>query len=267
MSFPFEMQIKYLISMDLINNPHPRMIEVDLTNYCPVEPKCFWCNSKEVRSKKRTDMTLEKLRTILDEAANYPHGCGIDFTGGGEPCCHPDFKGCVDLVSIYVNKGKIPGFALVSSGYNKEIIDNCRYFLINTSEHKSWIRISLNDRDMSPELLKLINEFPKRVGISMIYGNGEQESSCIFSEMEIRNKGLPVKFIRVRKALDFDNLSEIVTPESCEGKLYHKIIESDGTVSFCCNSRGRGGKSKPCPAGCRWEKMRIEEYLKLNLCT
>lgn len=249
-----------------MKKPHPRMIEVDLTNRCNLN--CSFCISREVVNHKPTDMKRETLEDIIYEASQYTHGCGIVFTGGGEPCLHPRFREFVDLVVYAVRNDLIPAFSLVSNGTD-QVIDNCRYFLSKTSEPKSWFRLSLNDRKLTPKMEELIREFPERVGISLVHQTPEQENECIFNEMEIKNKNLPVKpgAIRERKAIDKEIECSKTTPDNCQGKFFHKIYRADGKVPYCCIWREIvDGKPPRCPEGCRWSlpTFNLSDFLKYN---
>ena len=69
---------KYLWSWDVMKDPHPRMIEIDLTNKCNLN--CSFCISKEIVNKKPFhELTFDgpnhRTREELDLIRNDP---GVD---------------------------------------------------------------------------------------------------------------------------------------------------------------------------------------------
>jgi hypothetical protein len=193
------------------------------------------------------------FKHFVDEA--YDLELGIELTGGGEPTLHPRFKEYLDY--IIDSMPRIPALGLVTNGAN---MDNVRYFVENTKDPPCWIRVSLNDRD-NDELLELMKEYPKRIGISLVYGNRKEWDKCCMNAIKYDSYA---KFIRLRKAMEFEP-HPTMTPQKCKGRLFVKQIECDGTMSWCCNSRGLNGKPPEfCPKDCWATKVDLDGVWKYN---
>ena len=72
----------------------PFWINLELTNRCQLD--CFFC-SRQTSTRPLGDMSLETLRLIIDEAANYDQ-CGLRLTGWGEPLLHPAAAEAVTMI-------------------------------------------------------------------------------------------------------------------------------------------------------------------------
>jgi MoaA/NifB/PqqE/SkfB family radical SAM enzyme len=157
----FKNWTKYLWDWDKLNNPQYGMVELDLTNWC--NANCSWCCSKREHNKEKCAMSMETFEKEIGLAIDHKYG--VVFTGGGEPTLHPQFEEMVNVCSRLVNEGSIPAFSLVTNGILHE---KARYFIEHTSEPQSWIRISVNYRKTSEELVKLFHDYPKRIGLQLI---------------------------------------------------------------------------------------------------
>ena len=235
---------KYLYDIKKLRNPSPCFYEIDMTNRCNLN--CAWCTTTAARKKNTKDAPYESLIRLVDDALGKD--LGVTFAGGGEPTLHPRFR---DVI-----KHAIPaiGIGLVSNG---TLVDEIRFYLETTKDHKnSWVRLSLNDRPINDGLRKLFNDYPNRIGISIIVEH--EELSYPAEELA------PLaKFIR--KTTPHNIVPNGMRPEDCIGRKFHKIFEPDGTVAWCCQARGRGGAPPEfCFDDCRWSKVDIEEAWKGN---
>lgn len=246
---------KYFYDLDKINNPSPGMVELDLTNYC--NAKCSWCCAWREMEKPKKNMSLMILARELGYAIGRKYG--IVLTGGGEPTLHPQFRGFVDVGVGALKEGLIPAFCLVSNGI---LYEEIRYFVENTSEPKSWVRLSLNNREIPNGLYKLFKKYPKRIGVSLIYGNKKEREGCE------KNRKLLKKYaknVRMKQATDYKTPHPTVNPQNCIGKKLHRLVESDGLVAFCCQARGMDGEPpEMCPIECRWAVIDMNEIAEEN---
>lgn len=251
----FNNKLKYFISWDKLKHPSPAMVELDLTNWC--NANCSWCCAWRERQKPKQAMTLTVLVRELCLAAK--NGYGVDLTGGGEPTLHPDWEEFVDLSVGMLDAGIIPSVNLVSNGI---LADKVRYFVERTKEPKSWVRLSINDRKITDKHIQLFKDFPGRIGLSLIYGNEKEKEGCE------RNKeilGQYAKFVRMKAATVYTEVHPTITPETCVGRFLHRLVESDGTIAFCCQSRGLEGKPlKECPKMCRWADYDLDKFWEMN---
>ena len=252
---------KHLWSIEQIENPQPRFYELDLTNYC--NWNCSWCVSKEIKKQPKANMEKSLFMRILDEAMDKR--IGIVLTGGGEPTLHPDFKEFVDIIINWIQRKQLLGFGLVSNGGTDW--QNVQYFLEKTkflfSERKVsiWLRISVNAFPISMHLIELIHNYPKRVGISLIYDTPQEFHLCEANKLELEKH--PVEFIRGPKKCH-DWSTPTVNPVNCMGRKFHKVFETLGNVPYCCLSRGLGHEMpKVCPEGCPWN-MNFDSLWEAN---
>jgi hypothetical protein len=244
---------KFLWNQTQITNPQPTFIEVDLTNYC--NRNCKWCVSDKIRKEKPLNMSCDTFSRILEEAAT--NHLGIVFTGGGEPTLHPNFKTFCQSVMNLVNKGLIPQMGLITNGAKWDVVD---WYLGNTSDPPAWVRISVNAWAIDDELKRLLKQYPNRIGISIIYDSSEKQKATD-NHFDL-SYGFKPKFIRMKEAHDFDHPTR--DPESCLGRKFVKIYETDGSEPYCCLGRGLNGKPpKSCPSGCPWN-FDIQDAWKHN---
>lgn len=250
---------KYLWDYDTMLSPRPKYIELDLTNYCNLD--CEWCCSAKQHQQKPEYMSTDVFKRELQYAITYK--CGIDFTGGGEPTLSPLFPLFVNLAKSEYDSFSLPSIALVTNGANLRMIS---LFLNSFTGSRSWVRISLNDREPSKNLLGLLEAYSGRIGISLIYGNEEQKQKCL------KNAENPIikkhaKFIRIRSAIDYSKKHETTTPYNCVGRKFAKIIEPNGIEAYCCQSRGYEGNPRyedKCPQECRWANFSMKEFWEWN---
>lgn len=246
---------KYLWSWDKLKNPTPGMVELDLTNFC--NANCSWCCSWREHKKERCTMSWHTFLSEIDLAIQNKYG--VVFTGGGEPTLHPDFEQMVDHCVDLILNNKIPSFALVTNGIE---VDKARYFIERTSEPRSWIRISLNYRNPSEALVKLFHDFPKRIGLQLIYGDNDELKKCEQNKKLLEPYS---KFVKLNHANHYDIPHPKTNPQNCIGKNMHRVVESDGTIAYCCQSRGmQGGKPMICPFECRWAGIDLEKAWEWN---
>lgn len=253
---------KYLFDYDKMLNPRTAFVELDLTNFCNKD--CKWCNSSTQRKFPKQYMSKEILENELLLACQGKYG--MVFTGGGEPTLNPLFPIFVDIVKKKWDSKELASIALVTNGTHHQ---NIRYFLDKFDDPKrSWVRISLNDEEPSDNLINLLMEYPQRIGISCIYGDENERHKC-YKNSQNADLILYSKFIRVRASIDFKNFHEYTTPSNCVGRLFSRVIESNGKQAFCCQSRGYEGKSRfmnKCPKDCRWSSTKedIEKCWDMN---
>lgn len=246
---------KYLWSWEQLKNPTYRMIELDLVNYC--NRNCHWCCSRREHVKKKQSMTWETFTREITLASKL--GAGIIFTGGGEPTLHPEFMRFTDICAQLVKDKMIPSFSLVTNGTN---IENMEHFIKNTSEPHSWIRVSINYFDMPNELIDLFKRYPNRIGSSYIYGNDEERDKCLHNAAILKPYA---KFCRLRQAVDYSKPHPHTNKDNCIGKKFHRVVESDGQLAYCCQSRGMNGECiKICPESCRWGNINLDYAWEWN---
>ena len=251
----FKNWTKYLWDWNKLKDPKPGMVELDLTNFC--NANCSWCCSWREHKKEKCEMNTKVFFRELDIAIK--NGYGIVFTGGGDPTLHSHFEDYVNMVVDYLNQGLIPSFALVTNGIESE---KARYFIEHTSEPKSWIRISLNYRKPSEALVKLFHDYPKRIGLQLIYGNEDERILC---EQNKRLLGDFSKFVKMNHANHYDIPHSKTHPNNCIGRKMHRVVESDGVVAYCCQARGmQGGFPAICPVECRWADIQLEDAWEWN---
>ena len=256
---------KYYVCNDQIEEFNPRVVELDLTNYCNMKPPCPWCQCINVFDNKAVAMTHDTYQRELEFTAvqNTHHGgCGVTIVGGGEPTIHPKWEEYIDEGCKYLESGLISGFNLVTNGL---AIDKVKYFLDNTSEPDSWVRISVNDQPIKKNgILQLFKDYPGRIGASIIT-SGVKAYIKGLKNCFILNEY--AKLIRFKRPMDFKHKIKDFSPADCQGRKLARIVEADGNIAYCCQSRGFDGKPRPdaCPEGCRWAPVTKEFALKQNL--
>lgn len=251
-NLPFWM--KYFFNSNVMDNLRFRFTELDIINSCNMYPICSFCCCKQVFDNKTVIMTDEIVDKELRYAQihNLQGGYGIVLTGGGECTIHPKFREIVDKCVHLVEIGDLSGFSMVSNGI---ITKNVQYFINKTKEPVSWIRVSVNDQSLGSSfnnkgILQLFKDNPGRIGASFIYSNYHEWFGCKKNARKLKKYA---KFIRIRIATNYNKKHKTMTPERCEGKLIHRVVEPTGILSHCCQMRGYDGKAlKKCPEICRW---------------
>ncbi len=124
---------------ELMNEGRTRPVLVELlpTNFC--NANCPWCFYRETQGKEKI-----KKETMIN-ALKSMRECGvkaINWSGGGEPTIHPDFK-------EFVRVAHRLGF---KQGLFTNAIDPIRV----EPDMFNWIRVSETDRGFFPELKEII---------------------------------------------------------------------------------------------------------------
>jgi len=247
------MWTKHLWDIDLIKNPEVKYYEIDISNVCNLD--CSWCCSSYARNHNPIFMDEKIFKGLVLDAVKYNKG--IELTGGGEPTLHPKFKGYLDFIIKRMGIDYIPSLGFVTNGTN---MDAVRYYVENTTDPPCWIRVSLNDRD-NDELLDLMKKHPKRIGISLVYGSGDEYVKCLSNLKKFERLA---KFVRLRESMKFIP-HPTMTPQACKGRLFVNQFEPDGTLAWCCNSRGLNGKPPEfCPKDCWAAKVDLDKIWKYN---
>ncbi|MHA1747707.1 MAG: hypothetical protein ACTSYF_03590, partial [Promethearchaeota archaeon] len=144
--------------------------------------------------------------------------------------------------------------------------ENVRYFIEEMKEMlkigRGWLRISINDQEMTDEQFDLFNDNRGLIGASFIYGNKEEEEGCMKNIKKLRDLA---KFIRFKRAFDPKVASKNMTPEKCVGRKFAHIIEADGTHAYCCQGRGLNGAAPLfCVKDCRWARVDLSNAWRRN---
>jgi hypothetical protein len=234
---------KCLWDVEKLQNKSPSFYEIDLTSRCNLN--CSWCNSKKERAVPR-DMEPLVAKGIINAA--YKKRRGILFTGGGEPTLHPEFRKIVALAIECV------GVGLTSNGTCPSAI---RFFLETYRSHpNSWVRLSLNERPVGPELMRLFQDYPGKIGIVITVEDPLQTYPA-------EKLGPLAKFVLKREPRTKPHPT--MTPDKCEGRYFSRIYEPDVTLAFCCESRGLEGKPPDhCVEGCRWALVDLKKAWEAN---
>jgi len=82
--------LKHMDKLEAIQQgkpPSPVMAHISLTNACNLT--CSFCcfANRDISEKMPTEMVLKALDSFREIGVT-----GVEFTGGGEPSIHPDFK-------------------------------------------------------------------------------------------------------------------------------------------------------------------------------
>ena len=238
--------LKYLIDPSLIENPRPRYYEIDLVNYCNLD--CHWCIKHRFRPEPKRIMYYDIFLKLWEECRM--NDCGIVLSGG-EPTLHPDIR------AIMHKCDQLLGFGIVSNGTN---IDMINYFMDQCDNPNRWIRISINDREIDPEMFNCAKYYPKRIGFSFIWESDEERVKC---EWNARILEPYAKFCRVRKSFDYAHPVPDWDGIQCWGRKFSKKIKPDGSEMYCCHAENNNPMRK-CPPECRWVKMNAKNVWDLN---
>lgn len=248
---------KFLWDINQLQNPQPKFIEVDLTNYC--NKNCTWCVSEETRKQQPLNMDPNIFSDCLDYACAQQ--LGIVFTGGGEPTLHPKFREYCQNVIDLVHDKQIPQMGLITNG-GKDFSD-VEWYLQNTVDPPAWIRISVNYWAIPNKLKELLTNFPNRIGLSIIYNEYDyHQSNAAKFNNEYLSENFKPKFIRIKPCHDFGHPT--INPLDCQARKFVKIYETDGKEPYCCLARGLNGQPpKICPNGCPWN-VNIQDAWRYN---
>lgn len=280
---PSENWFKFLLDRDQLNPAtiQPQFYEIDVTNKCNLN--CFHgkCCSALERSRPTVFMNMGIFTRILI-SATY-NNIGIVFTGGGEPTEHPDLIRFVQMATSFVAKpfmrfdritqisDYIPGIALVTNGTHLDVIDKIANIMFGNMDetklthypglHNAWIRISLNERPVTKLLKDLLEKYPKKIGISMVYCNEDERLTMEEKRSDLTN----AKFIRIEPLNELTIQSKTQTPERCIGRLFVKIFNPYGEEQYCCLARGLHGEPPAfCVKDCRWEPVDLDKIWDWN---
>lgn len=201
-------------------------------------------------------MSWDMIKGFINQAIY--NDCGIELSGGGEPTLSPYFMGVVDLLSLL----KPLGVGLITNGTQYEMI---RYYCEKLSPlRNTWIRISLNNRQIMPELLELIEQYPNYIGFSLV-ATEKTYDQCMMNQEELLK--YPVKYVRLRKA----NTGQLavgphqMTPYLCQARKFVKLIEPDGTEAYCCHARNlKGAMPLACNQNCKFINADLAQIWALN---
>jgi len=242
---------KYFLSWDQIVDPQPQFYKIDLTKRCNL--KCSWCEYKFGHTTDpKDDMSWELFSQFFGNA--WKENLGIEFSGGGEPTLWKHW----DELCKFLSEWDLIGLALVTNGMLLDKVDK----FIESIKHNDnfWIRISLNERPVTMELLNLLSQYPKKIGISLIYKTPIEKGLCLVN-YDILKDNPNVKFIRFKEAMG-EKLDPYYPP-NCVGRKVYQTIEPDGTISYCCHARYMKGKRiQACNVNCTyygWDLNKINE--------
>ncbi len=215
----------------------PILFEVALCGYC--NAACPWCFFKGKKRHSRVN-TRTMIRAIDDMVKLGVKA--INWSGGGEPTLHPDFKYFVDYAA---RQGLKQG--LFTNGYKK--IPSQRAF--------SWIRISLTDKGYDsikyPDVpfgicLNQIPEHTKEdlvalcLDAQMIGAKYFQVRPALIGSYKKQSKMYPPRYLEKCKSKGFEvyvtdyKYNEAIRPKDykdCYGYHFCPSIDWRGRVSSC----------------------------------
>lgn len=261
---------KFLWDIDRLNHIRPAYFELDITTRCDgcIHPDLGiwpeWCCS-DMKAKhmgkrpyKIEDMEEYDYDHILTRAIN--ERCGITLTGNGEPTMHPLINEFVHQALIALEDHEIPGFAIVTNG--KHLYSKCMRLIcvLASRGFNCWIRVSLNSRPIDSALLELMTEFPKTIGISLVYDDLISETHCRHNAKQLEPLA---KFIRLMPANPLDQYLDM-DPLDCVGRKFVRIFNVKGQEQFCCLSREDGMPPYKCPVDCRWATVNLNDAWRCN---
>lgn len=201
---PFNSQGKMFHHADKIDaykkgyNAAPILIEVNLTNQCPL--KCKWCISSY--SHKNEKLDTEELLKFLKEYKRAG-GKAVTWSGGGEPTSHPSFDFIlIKTAKIGLEQGLMTN-GLYPKYYNRYIEQYCTWvrYSVDTCDAVRYCELKGVDAlNKVTENIKDINKSAVKVGINM---NLPQEPNY---DMEIDAlwdfaADLNVKYFQIRPVL------------------------------------------------------------------
>ena len=189
----FEPQAKLLWHGDRVKEwiesgrTSPILAEIAPTGYC--NATCPWCFFTEKHGKNKIDRKV--MMQALEDLSSL--GCeAVNWSGGGEPTLHPNFKDFVDKASdLGLKQG------LFTHGYSP----------VPNQEKFAWIRISLTDKGLKKVVPPTI---PFGVCINQIAEYTESDLRRICLEA----KALGAKYCQVRPALaaNYKDQAVIIPP-------------------------------------------------------
>ncbi len=148
----FNTQRKMWSHVDRVNElltkgaTRPVLIEILPTNFCNAEcPWCFYKDTKDGRMIKKETM-LNALKDIASFGVK-----AINWTGGGEPTIHPNFREFTEFAHNVGLKQGLFTNAIEPGQVNPELF--------------SWIRISETNIGFFPELNKTIPKWAKHTKV------------------------------------------------------------------------------------------------------
>lgn len=254
--------MKHLFSYDQLTDPKPMVYKISISNKCTLH--CSWCNSRNHTDLDfQTDMNEKTFVKALDMAIG--DNAGVILTGGGEPTENPRFCHFVDMAVIALKQKNIRSLNLMSNGVH---LDKVQYFLNKTKGFdNSWVRLSINDRKMPPEFLDFLKANHKRVVLKIVLKRSAptaEETLNIQENMKFREFA---KDIIVRLETDYTQTIKRI-PENCIGRHFEKVIEADGTISYCCQFRNiteyNFNHSLHCPAECKFANVEMKKAWDLD---
>jgi len=218
---------------------------------------------------------IDMSKKIFFEQLEYAeqNKAGVLFTGGGEPTLHHDFPLLLTIILEHIVTSKLLGFGLITNGVGTvalAAIDKVCLELKKNPRSNIWVRVSLNDREPNDDLLKLIEQHPSLIGISIIASKNSNfqqidhnintfssikyhyiGSSHLLLSNKTTSKKYLVKGLRIIEDVcnDFTNFD----PNTCVARKLSRVVETSGNIAYCCHARGKNGAApSKCPTACRW---------------
>lgn len=268
---PFNSQGKMFHHTDKLNlykkggNPTPIMLEINLTNICNMD--CKWCISK-YSHKKESIKTNHLLRFLAEfkEAG----GKAVNWSGGGEPTCHPDFEEIARTTKeIGLDQGLMTN-GVYPFEYNKVINECCKWvrFSLDTSSPKRYEEIK--GIKAHSKVLKNVDAITIKKGINMNLPQEEfdwkhdildlfvicQQREIGYFQIrpvlpavgEIVNKKILYKQIELLRTLDglgdiitisWDKFNDLLdnagarTYTKCRGHNFEAVVDANGDFDVC----------------------------------
>ena len=246
----FEWWMKYLIDPTQITDPKPRVYSIDVTWKCNLN--CPFCKYRALPPK---EMTFDLFMQLVYKAIR--EHCGILLSGGGEPTVHPEFQRMVNFLDAI----QPLGIGMLTNGVDTE---NLAYYCAKLLQKpNTWVRISLNDRLLTPDLEDLINQYPNQIGFLMTYTRDDLHSQ----QQAKHNLDLlypkAVRYVTMRPSTLWEPIPAF--QEKCIGRKFVRVFEPDGTEAFCHLARGLEGKPPAtCWACCKFYKVHMDDLWRVN---
>jgi len=223
----------------------PINVEMSLVGFCNARcPFCFYAAAvNPLPGWDKEKLTLDIVKELFIEFHDIDVQA-VTYTGGGDSSLHPNIKEIIDFAySLNIKQGMITN-AIKKINYNPEYCE--------------WIRISLTDRPLPIENLKVLRAC-KTVGININYLGNENEVKRM---LEIAHD-INLDYVEVRPALNLHGKTTNIEPPNikddkliiidykfqeaklphgthynkCVGYHFVPFIWQDGDVDVCAYHR------------------------------